>query len=319
MKNKPCYSIALVATVLLFLIIFSPVHATEQYAAQTGKGCLFCHQESTGGPLNTVGFAYIKNGYKYPIPEQILNKADAQQRPLHKTLRFIIGYLHLLAAVVFCGAIFYIHLFVRPSRLIGGIPKHERILGVTCMMTLALTGVYLTWARISRWQQFFDNTFGLMLFIKILLFLIMAGIGIAAITVIHRRMQRAAIKAPEALPDADSITRANLSYFDGTKDKPAYVVINKKIYDVTTNPKWKGGRHVGKHGTGMDLTEALKGAPHSAEVLKNVTYVGKITEAQEMARGLTFAQKTFIKMVYANLIIVFLILACITVWRWGFP
>jgi hypothetical protein len=69
----------------------------------------------------------------------------------------------------------------------------------------------------------------------------------------------------------------------------------------------------------MDLTEALKGAPHSAEVLKNVTYVGKIAEAQEMVRGLTFAQKTFIKMAYVNLIIIFLILACISVWRWGFP
>ena len=169
----------------------------KQYSGQTGKGCIFCHQESTGGALKTGGIAYINNGYHYPIPERILKKAEFLQTPLHKTLRFIIGYLHLLAAVVFFGAIFYIHIFVRPVRLIGGIPKHERILGVSCMLTLAVTGTYLTWARISRWGQFFDNTFGLMLFIKILLFLVMVALGVIAITFIHRRMQQDVKKAKE--------------------------------------------------------------------------------------------------------------------------
>jgi hydroxylamine dehydrogenase len=319
MDSKPHYSIALVGAALFLFTLVSPVHATDQYAAETGKGCSFCHQESSGGALNTIGFAYIKNGYQYPIPERILNQAESLQTPFHKTLRFIIGYLHLLAAVVFLGAIFYIHLFVRPARLIGGIPRHERILGVSCMITLALTGVYLTWVRISRWGQFFDNTFGLMLFVKILLFLTMVGIGIAAITVIHRRMQRDTKASEEAPPDADHITLANLNYFDGSKGKAAYVVYNNKLYDVTASPKWKKGRHVGKHGAGMDLTEALNGAPHGTEVLKNVTYVGELSGRQEMTQKFTFAQRTFIKMAYVNLIIIFLILACISVWRWGFP
>jgi len=309
---------AFLAAALLLCILVSPAYATNQYAAETGKGCIFCHQESTGGPLKAVGFAYIKNGYQYPIPERILDKADALQGPVHKTLRFIIGYLHFLAAVVFFGAIFYIHLFVRPARLIRGIPRHERILGVTCMVTLALTGIYLTWARMSRWGQFFDNTFGLMLFIKILLFLTMVGIGIAAITVINRRMRRDA-HASEGPPDADHITRADMSYFDGTDGKPAYVLYQNKIYDVTASPKWKKGRHVGRHSAGTDLTEALAGAPHGAEVLKNVKYVGTVAETGDSAQGLTRAQKTFIKMAYANLVIIFLILGCISVWRWGFP
>src|SRR4030042_2330744 len=188
--KKYCFILASGVALLLLCLLISPSLATEQYAARTGKGCIFCHQESTGGPLNTVGFAYINNGYHYPIPERILQKAEALQSPFHKTLRFIVGYLHLLAGVVFFGAIFYIHIFIRPVRLIGGIPKHEPILGVSCMVTPALTGTYLTWARISRWGQFFDNTFGLMLFIKILLFLLMVAMGVMAITLIHRRMQQ---------------------------------------------------------------------------------------------------------------------------------
>jgi predicted heme/steroid binding protein len=316
--NKYCFIIASGVGLLLLCLLSSPAYATEQYAAQTGKGCIFCHQESTGGPLKTVGFAYIKNGYQYPIPERILKKAESLQTPLHKTVRFIIGYLHLLAAVVFFGAIFYIHIFIKPVRLIGGIPKHERILGVSCMVTLALTGTYLTWARISRWGQFFDNTFGLMLFIKILLFLLMVAMGVMAITLIHRRMQQDA-KGQKASPDADAITMANLAFFDGAEGKAAYVVYEKRIYDVTTSPKWKAGRHVGRHAAGADLTQALTGAPHGPEVFEKVRYVGELSEAGAMAQELTRAQKTFIKMAYINLVIIFLILGCISVWRWGFP
>jgi hypothetical protein len=184
----PALSFLLV--LLLSLLLSAPTAATQQYAEQTGKGCIFCHQESTGGQLKTVGFAYIRNGYQYPISERILAKSEALHSPFQKTLRFILGYLHLLAAVIFFGAIFYIHIFIRLARLVGGIPKYERLLGLSCMITLTLTGIYLTWVRIDRWEQFFNNTFGLMLFIKILLFLLMVAIGISAITVIHRRMQQ---------------------------------------------------------------------------------------------------------------------------------
>ena len=310
--------IFLIAVFLLFFFMSSPVLATEQYAAQTGKGCIFCHQESTGGALRTGGIAYINNGYQYPIPERILKKAEALQSPFHKTMRFIIGYLHLLAAVIFFGAIFYIHIFVRPVQLIGGIPKHERILGVSCMLTLAVTGLYLTWARISRWGQFFDNTFGLMLFIKILLFLLMVALGVIAITFIHRRMQQD-VKRQKKPRGGDAVTMADLAFFDGTKRKRAYVVYAKRIYDVTASSKWDKGRHFGRHSAGMDLTEELKGAPHGPEVFEKVRYVGEIAKAGDTAQGLTRAQKAFIKMAYANLVIIFLILGCISIWRWGFP
>ena len=290
--------------------------ATDEYARRTGKGCIFCHQQSTGGQLKTVGFAYIRNGYRYPIPERILIKAEALQGPLHGTLRFAFGYLHLLAAVVFFGAIFYIHIFVKPGRLTGGIPRAERMLGLSCMAVLTATGIYLTWARIDRWAQFFDNTFGLMLFVKILLFSLMVGIGLTAVTVVHRKMKGSARPdARKASGESGAIER-----FDGQAGRPARFVYENRVYDVTESPKWKNGRHFGKHAAGQDLTDAMAGAPHGPEVLENVKRLGEATpdrSGKENRKGP--AQRVFVVMAYTNLVLIFLILACISVWRWDFP
>ncbi len=313
MKQRFFITATFVVLVLLFMV---PVAGTtEHYAEDTGKGCIFCHQESTGGQLKTAGFAYIRNGYHYPISESVLKKSEILQSPFHKTVRFIVGYIHLLAAVIFFGAIFYIHLFVRPARLTGGIPKRERVLGVSCMVVLALTGAYLTWVRIDRWENFFDNTFGFMLFTKIVLFILMVLIGITAITVINRKM-RAESKAP---PSDDKVALDNLYYFNGSKGRPAYFSYNNKVYDVTANTKWKDGRHFGKHSSGNDLTNELKSAPHGEEVLERVPCLGEIA-SELSAKGTSRpSQKIFIVMAYTNLVIVFLILSCVSVWRWDFP
>ncbi len=305
------------AAVLLALAFWGgPASATEQYARRTGKGCIFCHTESMGGQLKTAGFAYIRNGYRYPIPARILAKAESLQGPVHGTLRFILGYLHLLAAVIFFGAIFYIHIFVRPGRLTGGIPRAERILGLSCMGVLTATGVYLTWARIDRWEQFFDNTFGLMLFVKILLFAIMVGIGLTAVTVVHRKMKKGGRSAPGAASDDN----AGLDRFDGQDGRPARFVYDSRIYDVTESPKWKNGRHFGKHAAGQDLTEAMDGAPHGPEVLEKVKLMGTAAPpGSGPKKDPDTARRVFVVMAYTNLVIIFLILACISVWRWDFP
>ena len=310
--------------VICFLALFvllsfvSEVSPKDQYAESTGKGCGFCHQEPNGGPLKTAGFAYIRNGYRYPIPERVLEKAQSLHSPFHKTLRFIIGYLHLLAATVFFGTIFYIHIFIGPRQLTGGIPKPERVLGVSCMGVLIFTGIYLTWIRIDRLGQFFNNTFGLMLFIKIALFALMLAIGITAITVIHRKMKKEA-EIPQKDLDTSEITLENLSGFDGSSGRPGYIAYQDRLYDVTQSPKWSDGRHFGKHIAGADLTDAIKGAPHGEEVLERVLFKGKISKGERQAQEPGRAKKIFVAMAYVNLVIIFLILGCISVWRWDFP
>ena len=313
-----------VAYVLLLLLamclsFLSPALANEEYADRVERECTYCHVESIGGRLNVTGFAFIRNGYQYPIPDEVLDKVRSFRSPVFKTVRFIAGYLHLLAAVVFFGAIFYIHIFIKPGTLKGGIPRNERILGVSCMVTLILTGIFLTWVRIDRWEQFFNNTFGLMLFVKIALFVIMVLNGLMAITVLHRRMGREVHGSPGPA-DAENIGLADMGRFDGSGGNPAYVVYENKVYDVSESAKWKDGKHFGRHAAGTDLTEAMKGAPHGPELLERVTYVGATPETVSTApRSPGPAHRLFVRVAYVNLIIIFLILGCISVWRWDFP
>jgi len=305
-------------SIILFIssaIFTDSSHSTDEYARKTGKGCIFCHQESTGGQLRTAGFAYIRNGYQYPIPESVLKKAEALQTPFHKFIRFIVGYIHLLTAVIFFGAIFYIHIFVKPTKIVGGIPKAERLLGITCMIALTLTGIYLTWYRIDRWENFFNNTFGLMLFIKIILFALMIAIALVAITVIHRKMKAEG----GALKGDKTITEDNLKAFNGADGSPAYFVYSKKVYDVSNNEKWKEGRHFGRHSAGSDLTDAITDAPHGLDVLDRIQCLGDLATGDSLPARPSSARRLFVIMAYTNLVLIFLILACISVWRWDFP
>jgi predicted heme/steroid binding protein len=49
-------------------------------------------------------------------------------------------------------------------------------------------------------------------------------------------------------------TLEELSYFDGTEGKPAYVAVNGTVYDLSEKIAWAGGSHFGMQ-AGRDLTE----------------------------------------------------------------
>ncbi|MBN1307346.1 MAG: hypothetical protein JXA18_05480, partial [Chitinispirillaceae bacterium] len=303
----------LLVTVILTLSI-QKLSATEQFALKTGKNCSFCHVDKNGGALNSVGFAYIKNGYHYPIPQKVLKATSEKLNTGHRIFYIILRYLHIIASVILLGAIFYVHIFIKPVNITGGIPKHERILGLTCLFVTAVTGVFLTLNRINRFGQFFDNTFGFILFIKIGLFLLMLLVALFAVTVIHKKMK----DEKKALPAGPAeLTRANLPYCDGRSGGPAYIVHENKIFDVSRSPKWKDGVHFKKHRAGSDLTESMKGAPHGPEVLDKVEYLGTMEMEKGAGTTVSPARKIFIVMAYTNLILIFLILLCIALWRTG--
>ena len=344
MKNK---MIALAC--VLFFAAAAAGFATPEYADQTGKSCAFCHAGANGGALKPAGIAYIRNGYSYPIPERILDKSIALSATFHKILRLILGIIHLLAAAVLVGAIFYIHVIVKPQNLKGGVPGGEKRLGLACMSILAATGVYLTWYRIDSMASFFQSRFGLLLFIKILLFIVMAALGVLAVTIISRKMREQlkrgfiGIGTPGQLlgpsgdaplrstksggadgkPSTDAFQLSELPKYDGKEGRPAYVVYRNKVYDVSESPKWAGGAHFRAHVAGQDLTKKLEAAPHGEEVLERFPVVAELSETAtapaggaDKPRGV---RKTYVVFAYVNLVLVFLILLCVGGWLWGFP
>ena len=107
-----------VLLLLAFLLLNLPsLSANQDYANQAQKTCAFCHQDPNGGPLSDVGIGFVRNGYRYPIPERILDKAILIGKPFYRILRLIIGYIHLAAASVLVGAIFYVHIIIKPKSM----------------------------------------------------------------------------------------------------------------------------------------------------------------------------------------------------------
>ena len=87
------------------------------------------------------------------------------------------------------------------------------------------------------------------------------------------------------------VKKEELQNFDGKEGRKSYVSNEGKIYDVTDSKLWKNGKHAGKHFAGMDLSEALKTAPHGAEVLERFAHVGAIEtikETKEHPQEVTF-------------------------------
>jgi len=309
------------ALILLAFLLISPLSlsANQDYADQSQKTCAFCHLDPNGGPLSNVGIGFVRNGYRYPIPERILNKAILIGKPFYRVLRLVLGYIHLTAACVLVGAIFYVHIIINPKSLVG-IPKGETLLGFSCMSTLAVTGVFLTWYRIDSFSSFFISRFGVLLLVKIALFILLVSIALVAIKVIGKRMLEKA-QPPRALEASAGRGLDNLSQYDGQEGRPAYIRYKDSIYDVTKSEKWKEGMHFRRHPAGRDLTQSIEGAPHGEEVFSGIPVVAKIAEGLRESRGETSKglRQFFIAAASVNMIIVFLILLCVGAWKWGLP
>lgn len=73
-------------------------------------------------------------------------------------------------------------------------------------------------------------------------------------------------------------TMEEIAQFDGKEGRPAYIVVDGIVYDVTNVGPWRSGSHYGFE-SGGDVTEALKNAaPHEANLLNQAEIVGKRAE-----------------------------------------
>ncbi|NWG03365.1 MAG: CopD family protein [Syntrophaceae bacterium] len=296
---------------LPFLIFLSlwilPIlsYSTPEYAEQTKWDCQRCHEEPTGGKLTKEGEVYRED-----------LKAKGLYRHLHpiqKVARLIIGYLHLLTAIAWFGTIFYVHILLKPAYAAKGLPKGELILGWTSMILMAVTGTLLTFSRMPNWEMFYTTRFGILLSVKIILFMIMVTSAAIVTFLIGPKMRKK--KTQFLLPKKDKLTLEELQHFDGKEKKPAYFAYKGEIFDVSSSKLWKDGTHFKKHSAGNDLSDVLKTAPHGEEKILQMPKIGDLLPMRPQLEKTTH-EKAFYFMAYMNLIFVFLITLIIALWRW---
>jgi predicted heme/steroid binding protein/uncharacterized membrane protein len=295
---------------LIFLPLFvialpSLCRATPEYAGQTGFECKTCHVDETGGKLTKDG-----ENFKEDLRAKGLYRSLST---IQKVVRLIIGYLHLLTAIAWFGTIFYVHILLKPAYAAKGLPKGELILGWLGIIILSITGVLLTISRIPTWKMFYTTRFGILLSVKIILFMIMVASAFIVTFVIGPKIRK---KKAHPLPQKeDRLTLEDLQHFDGKENKPAYLAYEGKVYDVSSSKLWKNGAHLKKHHAGDDLTDILKTAPHGEDKILKMPEVGELLPTGTKVEKPTF-EKAFYFMAYMNLIFVFLITFVIALWRW---
>lgn len=297
-------------TTLFFLLLLLTLTAqnglaTEEMAMAAGYDCNFCHLDpSGGGELTAAGAAYLTDA-----------AAAGEIEPLStasKLFRFFVGYLHILFAVFWFGTIFYVHIILKPAYAEKGLPRGEKFLGILSFWVVGISGVILTNYRIGSLETLLDTRFGVLLAIKVALYLTMLISAILVIKVIGPRLARR--DAAEHIP-GQPFTEKTLRGFMGRDGGPCYFAYKGKVYDGSDSKMWPGGVHMRRHSAGRDLTEDLAMAPHDNSVMPRLPVVGDYIESHE--NGKDPNTKAFYFVAYMNLGIVFLILFIIALWRWG--
>jgi predicted heme/steroid binding protein len=290
---------------LLFLAILGG-NATEELAEKTGKDCSYCHLDPSGGGELT------KAGKKY-IAQETKSDEHTQARGILHFVRLIAGFLHIITAIFWFGTILYVHLILKPAYAARGLPKAEVKVGLFSMLIMAVTGATLTFFRVPSFLSLFETKFGILLLIKIFLFLIMVCSALYVVLIVGPKLRKKKdIKFQEP---KEYYTVDELRNFDGAEGRPAYVAFENKIYDVSKSSFWKDGKHFVKHSAGTDLTGMLDQAPHGDEKLQGLGQIGKLALAKE-EKETPSAQRAFYFIAYLNLVLVILITLILALWRW---
>lgn len=296
---------------LFLLCVFSTnLNATAEYAQTTGANCRACHlNPSGGGELTAQG-----EGYALSLGRQGPTEAPATKQPLLAGLfRLVAGYLHILFGFFWFGTILHVHLILKPTYASGGLPRGEVKLGLISMVVMGMTGAILFAYRVPDATLLFSTRFGVLLLLKIILYLIMVCSALFVVFFLGPRLHRKRAEAT-SLSTNDSLSLNQLAEYDGKEGHKAYFAYQGDVYDATDSALWKNGTHMGRHQAGGDLTDALRQAPHGEDKVKDLPQIGRLRTDTHQA--LTMPQKIFFTMAYMNLSFVFLIILILACWRW---
>jgi predicted heme/steroid binding protein/uncharacterized membrane protein len=86
-------------------------------------------------------------------------------------------------------------------------------------------------------------------------------------------------------------TAEELALGDGKEGRPALVVYQGRVYDVTASKLWRNGVHVKAHTAGNDLTPSMGAAPHDDKVFERFQPIGIFIE--EPAPGIRIPPRLF--------------------------
>lgn len=269
---------------------------------------MICHvNKEGGGQLTPKGLEFAASGYTWPPVGgyRVLG-------PIRKSVRLVIGLLHIVASFLWFGTILYVHIMLRPGYAARGLPKGEVALGLISMIVVGVSGILLTISRVRSIDVLYSSQWGKLLSVKIIFYIIMVSSALFTVFFVGPKLKKGKIKAK--IPDSKIFDPLTLLAFDGKGEAPAYIAFQGKVYDVSNLKLWKNGVHM-KHQAGHDLTNSIAKAPHGEEKLEKLPVVGTYDATLNPPK--TFAQKAFYFIAYMNLIIVFIVLFVIAYWRWG--
>ena len=295
------------ALLILFSVTLFPLNAlcTVEYAGQTGKNCGDCHFDPAGGgKLTTDGMAF-KDELRIKGQYRVLS-------PVQRVVRFIVGYLHTMTAIIWFGTILYVHIVLKPAYAAAGLPKGELRLGWASIIIMAATGTLLSISRVPSWHMLFHTRFGVLLTIKIILFLIMVSTAVFVTFVVGPKLRKK--KERIFVEHKGDMAPDELAQCDGKEGRPAYIAYKGTIYDFSGSKLWKEGSHLKKHSAGVDLTDVLKTAPHNEEKVLKMPIVGKLLIGKEVRNPPHI--RIFYFFAYMNLVLIFSIVFIISLWRW---
>lgn len=69
------------------------------------------------------------------------------------------------------------------------------------------------------------------------------------------------------------LTLEQLKRYDGREGRPAYIAVDGKIYDVSTEPTWGGATHFGIQ-AGNDVSKEFKSCHNDMNILSKLKVVG---------------------------------------------
>jgi predicted heme/steroid binding protein/uncharacterized membrane protein len=307
----------LLYTCLFFIVLCcqpAAGNATEIYAKETGRSCSSCHLDpGAGGELTPAGREFAATLATHTPPTAHAQSSSAVL--LNKGIRFVAGYLHLLIAILWFGTILYVHLVLKPAYAAGGLPRGEVRVGILSMVVVGVTGAVLTHYRVTSLDMLLHTRFGILLMAKVSLYLVMVLSALYVVTVIGPKLRAKKRGEAGTLTTGGDLTSDELASYDGKEGRPAFFGYEGKLYDATASKLWKQGVHMGRHNAGMDLTEALKLAPHGSEKVAAMPEVGKLV--RDAKRRAPLHERVFFFMAYMNLTIVFLVVLILALWRWA--